>query len=261
MKRKLLDYLLALAILLMVWEGLSLALKTPALPSPMVAVPAFGRELFTSMGRHLLVSTWRVLASIALALILAVPLGLYVGRHERNDLFKARKSFLARWTPRIAPPLIYLIYPVPKVVLLPVIMVILGIGDTAKIFLITLVVFFQILVTARDAARSVSPGSVLSVVSLGARERHIYRHVIFPAALPKIFTALRISLGTAIAVLFLSETFATNVGIGYYVVETWSRIAYGEMFAGVIAMGLLGLVLYLILDWLERLTCPWEYLK
>lgn len=250
--------LLSVAILAVSWEVLSLALHSLALPGPLPAL----RALKKSLGEGLLVNVWistlRVVAALALSVAVAVPVGLYLGRQEQVDLVPRRRNWLSRWTPRLMPPLIYLTYPVPKVVFLPIVMVLLGIGDIAKAFFIALVVGFQILVTARDAARNVNRGSVLSVQSLGGGEWDIFRHVIWPAALPEIFTALRNGLGTAIAVLFLSETFATNSGIGYFMVDAWSRIAYDEMFAAVIAMGLMGLGLYLILDWLERLACPWR---
>lgn len=249
---------LAVIILLAGWEALSLLVQSLALPGPWPALLALRRSLGEGLLQHVWISTLRVVAALVISVVAAVPIGLYLGRQEQVDLVPRRRSWLARWTPRLMPPLIYVTYPVPKVVFLPIIMVLLGIGDTAKAFFIALVVGFQILVTARDAARGVSRGSILSVQSLGGGELDLFRHVIWPAALPEIFTALRNGLGTAIAVLFLSETFATNSGIGYFLVDAWSRIAYDEMFAAVIAMGLMGLALYLLLDWLEWLACPWK---
>lgn len=156
--------------------------------------------------------------------------------------------------------MIYLLYPLPKIVFLPVVMILLGLGDLSKIFLITLVVFFQILVTTRDAARNVSHAKILAVVSLGAGRLDIYRHVIWPAIIPEIFTALRIGSGTAIAVLFFAESFASSEGLGYYIMDAWTRSAYQEMFAGIIAMGLLGYLLYAGLDALDKKICPWKKL-
>ena len=174
---------------------------------------------------------------------LAVPLGLVIGRSPRID--------------SVAAPLIFLTYPVPKIVFLPVLLVLLGIGSLPKIALITLIVFFQILVTARDAARAIPAGSVLSVRSLGADRAQVFRHVVVPAALPDVFTALRISTGTAIAVLFFSESIAGTDGIGYYNIDAWSRIAYTDMFAGIIAMAVLGVVLYELLELAEARVCRW----
>lgn len=154
-------------------------------------------------------------------------------------------------------PVVFLTYPVPKVVFLPVLLVLLGIGDASKIALITLIVFFQILVTARDAARAIPTPSVLSVRSLGADRWQVFRHVVVPAALPEIFTALRISGGTAIAVLFFSESVAGTTGLGWYIMDAWGRVAYGEMFAGIIAMAFLGVLMYEVIEALELRVCRW----
>lgn len=238
--------LFALAALGALWQLLSWALQSPALPGPVESMQAFFHGLGSDLPPHLLHSSFRVIMSLILGLLLAVPIGLWLGRKEAID--------------RYLGAIVYLVYPVPKIVFLPVVLALLGLGDLSKVFLITLTVFFQILVTSRDAARSVSRPVLYSIRSLGARDWDIYRHVILPACLPQIFTSMRISLGTAIAVLFITETFATQEGIGFYLMDMWSRVAYDRMFAGVIAMGLLSLVLYWVLDWIEHRLCPWEYL-
>lgn len=243
------DYVIAVIILLAVWGLASMWLNRPYFPGPFAALSAFGTELGRDLGPHILVSTTRVLVSLVTALFPAVLLGMILGHVEKLD--------------RLASPLIYLTYPVPKIIFLPLVVTLLGLGNFSKIFLIWIVVFFQILVTTRDASRQVSKSMVDSVLSLGAGQSQIYYHVIFPACLPKILTALRISLGTAIAVLFFSETIASvgaYGGIGYFVMEAWARMAWNDMYAGIIAMGIMGFVLYLFLDWLEKKICPWEFL-
>ena len=226
------------------WHLLAVALNKPGLPTPGTALLAFFEQIPAGLGKHFLISSWRVLASIFISLLAGVPLGLWLGTEEKFDRFFA--------------PLVYLTYPIPKIVFLPVVMILLGLGDSSKIFLITLVVFFQILVTTRDAARSVSQAMILSVVSLGAKKLDIYRHVIWPAIIPDVFTALRIGSGTAIAVLFFAESIASSEGLGYYLMDAWSRYAYPEMFAGILAMGLLGYLLYVCLDELDKKICPWK---
>jgi NitT/TauT family transport system permease protein len=159
---------------------------------------------------------------------------------------------------RLFAPVIYLVYPIPKIVLLPVVLLLLGIGNLSKIFIIALILFFQILVVVRDEAANLRPELIASVRSLGAGRQAIFRFVYLPACLPAVLTSLRVSIGTAIAVLFFAESFATTSGLGYYIiVETWGRLAYAEMYAGVMAMSLLGLFLYLVVDRLERSFCPW----
>ena len=104
----------------------------------------------------------------------------------------------------------------------------------------------------RDEAANLHPELILSVRSLGAGRRALFRYVYFPASLPAVLTALRVSVGTAIAVLFIAEQSLTTYGLGYYiVVETYQVLRYPEMYAGILAMSLLGLALYFVIYNLE----------
>ena len=241
--RKIVGYAGALAVLLLAWAATAAMVNSPALPGPVIAIQTFIAQ-WAKIWPHIVISFWRVVAAMGIGTVLAVPLGLWLGRSPRADA--------------VAAPMIYLLYPIPKVVLLPVLLVLLGLGHAPKVVLIAIIVFFQILVTARDAAKAVPEPSVLSVRSLGASPLDIYRHVVVPAALPDIFTALRIGTGTAVAVLFLAESIAGSSGIGYYIVDAWGRIDYAAMFAGIIGMALLGVVLYEALDAVEGWATRWR---
>ena len=238
------DLLLATVILLLFWHLASAALSKPVLPPPVAVLRAFALGLPQDLGKHILVSGWRVIASIAIAIAFALPAGLGLGLSPAAN--------------RLAGPLIYLLYPIPKIVFLPVILLLLGIGNLSKVFVISLILFFQMLVVVRDEAATVRPELVASVRSLGAGRRALFRYVYLPACLPAVLTSLRVSIGTAIAVLFFAESFATTSGLGYYIiVETWGRLAYAEMYAGVMGMSLLGLALYFAVDRIQRQMCPW----
>lgn len=242
------DILLAALALLVVWEIAALILNREILPAPTVVLTAFVTQLPRSLGWHFVVSAWRVVASIALSVLLAAPAGLVLGQYPQVNRFFA--------------PVIYLTYPIPKIVLLPIVILFLGIGDASKIAIIFLILFFQVLVVVRDQASALRPELLYSVRSLGAGRRALLRFVYLPATLPAVLTAIRLSIGTAVAVLFFTESFATNAGLGYYViVDTFQRIAYPEMYAGVVAMSLLGLVLYFVVDYLERVLCPYLFAK
>jgi ABC-type nitrate/sulfonate/bicarbonate transport system permease component len=232
-----------IGFLLVGWQILSILLGTPAFPPPGQAVRSFLEIFRTDLIDHLEVSFYRVMVSLVIATILGVPLGLFLGKNKKAD--------------RLSAPLIYLTYPVPKVVFLPIILILLGIGNISKIVLITLIVFYQILVTTRDAAKNLPKEYILSIRSLRATERELYQHIYFPACLPAILTSLRLGLGTAMAVLFLVETYATREGIGFFIMDSWSSLAYDQMFAGIIAMGLMGFILYLFLDFSEKILCAW----
>ncbi|MDI3281034.1 MAG: ABC transporter permease [Bacillota bacterium] len=228
-----------------VWHLFSWWLNTPTLPRPLAVLQAFLDRRAEEVWGHVWVSGRRILISLGVGLVLGVPLGLYLGRNRRLDAITA--------------PFIHLTYPIPKIVFLPLLLIFLGLGDASRVVLITLAIFFQILVTTRDAARSLPQAAIYSIQSLGGTEWDVYRHVLFPYVLPRIFTALRISIGTAVAVLFFAESFATNSGLGYFIMDSWGRTDYERMFAGIVAMSLLGLTLYLGLETLEYWLCPWEF--
>ena len=243
MKRR--DLLYAVLVLLVLWQLAAWALNKPILPSPLLVGIAFVEELGGELPGHFLVSLWRVVASTFLAIALAAPAGLVLGQSKKlNSLFS---------------PLIYLLYPIPKVVFVPVVLLLLGIGDLPKIVIIFLILFFQVLVLVRDQAAALRPELIQSVRSLGAGRRALFRFVYLPASLPAVLTALRQSVGTAVAVLYVAELFATQKGLGYYIYFNGSTLFnYPAMYAGIVAMSLLGLGLYFTVDWLERRLCPWQ---
>ena len=152
-----------------------------------------------------------------------------------------------------------MLYPIPKVVFVPVVLLLVGIGDLPKIVIIFIIRFFQVLVLVRDQAAALRPELIQSVRSLGAGRRALFRFVYLPASLPAVLTALRQSVGTAVAVLYVAELFATQKGLGYYIYYNGSTLFdYPAMYAGIVAMSLLGLGLYFTVDWLERRLCPWQ---
>jgi NitT/TauT family transport system permease protein len=235
-------------MLLLAWQALAWALRLEVLPGPLVVAQALAREIPQGLGHHFLVSGWRVVASIVLATALAVPAGLVLGQSRRLN--------------RLASPIVYILHPIPKIVFLPILLLFLGIGDASKVFMIFLILFFPILVVVRDQAGALRPELIYSVRSLGAGRRALFRFVYLPATAPAALTAVRVSIGTAVAVLFFAESFATTSGLGYYIiVESWGRLAYPEMYAGVVAMSALGLLLYFATDRLERRMAPWMFLS
>ncbi len=251
------DLLLGTLFLLAAWQALAwligsgvlpIAARTNILPGPLQVIPIFLAELPGELGGHFLVSLWRVLASMALAVLLAAPAGLIMGQSRALN--------------RLLSPLVYLTYPVPKVVLVPVVVLFFGVGDLSKIVVITLILFFQILVLVRDAAASLRPELIQSVRSLGAGRRALFVYVYLPASLSAILTALRVSVGIAVAVLYVAELYATRQGLGYYIfLQGSSLFNYPAMYAGIMAMALLGLGLYFAVDRLERWLCPWVKLE
>jgi len=235
--------LISLLVLFVLWAAIAVIVNKPMLPTPWAVIYAFIVDLPKGLGEHILVSSWRILVSMLAAALIGVPLGLWLGQNRRWDKFVY--------------PMIYTTYPIPKITLLPIIILFLGIGDLSKIFLISLILVFQVLVIVRDASRNIPSEYVISLRSLGAGKRQIFRYVYFPACLPATLTALRLNVAVSIAVLYLAESFATNSGLGYYIMDTWQRLAYTRMYAGVLAMSLIGALLFILLAYLEEKLCRW----
>lgn len=237
--------LLTLALLAFAWAGTAAAVKRPFLPGPVETILRLGELLSTGIiGPHILASAWRVLAALVLAFVPATALGLAAGLHPRIDA--------------LAGPLLYVVHPLPKVVFLPLFFLFLGLGDEAKIALVAFIIFSQVAVSARDGARQIPPGLLEQMRVLGAGPWQLWRDVVIPASLPQLFSALRIALGTSVAVLFFAESFASESGLGWYIVDAWGRVAYTDMDAAIVALALLGVGLLALVDLAERLLCPWQ---
>lgn len=238
--------LTAVAATFTLWKAAAIMASSPILPHPEIVLDRFIDEAGTgAFWLHFWISLRRVVLSIILSWFLAFPLGAALGYSRTLD--------------RIFAPLIFMAYPVPKMVLLPVIVLLFGLDDISKIVLITLILFFQVLVSTRDGVRSINAKYYDSVESMGGTRSDIFRHVVFPAALPHSFTAIRISTGTAISVLFFAESFATTAGLGYLIMDAWARADYVMIFAGITGMSIMGLGLYMIVALLEKGACAWAF--
>lgn len=239
------DLALATLVLAALWEVAARLLGRPVLPAPTAVAVVLWRELPSGLALHAAASLMRVLGGVAVATAGAVPMGLLLAQSRR-----------AR---RLLSPMVYLVYPIPKVVLAPVILLLFGVGDLAKVLLIALVLFAQILVLVRDSAAAIRPELIESVRALGARRRSLLRYVYLPASLPAVLSALRQSVGTAMAVLYIAELFAANWGLGCYIhLRGATLMDYPAMYAGLVVMSLLGLGLFLAIDTAEQRMCPWR---
>lgn len=244
MKNKTPGFGMAILFLLLLWQLCSMAINKPFLPTPYASVVSLAESIADgTVLNDFAVSTMRIVISLLISLLIGVPLGIIIGTNKNINRFLS--------------PVIYVLYPLPKVVFLPIIVVLLGIGNLPKIVLIVLVIVFQIIVTTSDSAKSISNASLQSIKSLNANKLQIYRHLVFPYCLPSIYSALRISIGIAVAILFFAETFASTDGLGYFIMDSMQRRSYDLMYAGIIAMAFLGVILYEITALLERITCKW----
>lgn len=244
MKKRNYEIFWGLLFITLFWQLLALILNRSILPSPFEVVPLFFRLMTGELSLHFLASAARVLTSIIISVLLAVPIGLILGQSRKLN--------------RLISPVIAVLYPIPKIVFLPIVYVLMGISDFSKIFLISLILFFQILVVVRDEAMKLPEDLILSAKSLGAGRLGLYFFIYGPASIPGILTSIRISISTAIAVLFLAEQSLTEYGLGYFIiVKSYQILRYREMYAGILAISLLGAIFYLAIGLLEKKFCKY----
>ena len=243
--KKIILFLQGFLALHILWLLASLLLHTRVVPSPVAVYAHFGLFIEDNLLLHTLLSLFRVACGLVIALVAGFLAGYLMARSER-------------WN-RLLNPLVYLTYPVPKTALLPVVMLLFGLGDPSKITVIALIVVFQVIVVVRGAVMNIPAETYNYVKSLGATASQAFRHVTLPAILPELLTNTKVSIGTALSILFFTEGYGTHWGLGYYILDAWTRIDYPAMYLGILVIGLTGFGLFLGMDVLEERLCRWKH--
>jgi len=193
---------------------------------------------------HIWDSLFRVLVALALGILLGVPLGLFMG------VSKFFKSFFD--------PLIELYRPVPPLAWAPLILTIFGIKDDGKIFLLFMVAFAIMVISARTGASGTQLSKIRAAHSLGSTNRQIMWNVILPNALPEILTGIRIAIGVCWGTLVAAEMLAGTTGVGF--IENIARTVsdYELIWVTILIMGILGLLFDIMMRWVIGKTIPWR---
>lgn len=239
--------IVGLLLINLLWWVASITLSSTAIISPLKVYRALPALLSQEMGRHMWASLYRVLLGLPIAFVLGMSMAYAMYRWHRFG--------------RVMSAFTYLAYPIPKLALLPIVMLIAGLGDGGKITMIVLIILFQIIVNIRDSLYNIPRESFLITTSLGATSWQVYRHVLLPATLPDTLSTLRVAIGTAISVLFVTETYGTDKGMGYFIIDSWMRFDYISMYGGIAILSIAGFLLFLLTDLLELLLCPWQELS
>jgi len=124
--------------------------------------------------------------------------------------------------------------------------------------MIVLIIIFQIIITSRDAVKAIPEEIFRSLQSLGANKQQVFSEIIFPASLSEVLTATRLALGTAISILFFTETFGTEYGMGYFIMDSWMRVNYLDMYAGIVILSFMGFCIFSAIDIVEKYLCAWK---
>jgi NitT/TauT family transport system permease protein len=247
--RAILIGLISLVAFLIVWHLLTkyrvvFFVRFTNVPSPLAVYASFTKAIHDPRFLlHVLLSCRRIIFGFSLAALVAVPLGLVMGR------FKLIHEFVF--------PVSEVLRPIPAIAWVPMAIMLWPTNEQSIVFITFLGSFFPILVNTLHGMSLVDPVLVRAARCLGAREASIFREVYFPASLPHIFTGLTVGMGVAWVSLIAAEMISGQYGIGYFTWEAYSLVQYADIALGMIAIGVLGLTSSLLIRSAGRLAMPW----
>lgn len=200
--------------------------------------------VFERVRADVLPSLGRLAAGYAIAALLGIAAGVVLGRRPTLR--------------RMASPIIEFLRAIPAPALIPFAILVLGVEDDAKIFLIAIVCVFPILLNTIDGVAGVEPTllDTTRVYRIGRVDQ--LRYVVLPAAAPQIFAGLRTSLSLSLILMVISEMVASSNGIGYFILQSQRSFAITEMWSGILLLGLLGYLFNAVFTLIERRVLAWH---
>ncbi|GAB7526369.1 ABC transporter permease [Paraburkholderia sp. 2C] len=228
-------------LVLLLWQCLALSgvVSPRVLPSLGTVLEAFvGDALSGNLPYHALVTTGRTLAGFAIGSAAGVLIGFGLAR--------------VRWFEYLFEPVFFAGYPVPKIALFPIFTFLFGIGSPSKIAFAALECLYPVVVATHLASRATAREIVWAGQNMGMSRSTLLRHVLIPAALPGILNGLRIALPIGMTVVIVTEMIGDTHGLGFYIANAGATFRYDRLYAGMLAVGLVGLVLDRALVFVSR---------
>lgn len=243
--------LVTLISLLAVWTLVSvMAWVDPLfLPSPMIVLERF-YDLFShgymgiDLWAHIAASLMRMGVALIAAIVIAIPVGIAIGRHP---------SIAA-----VLDPIIEFYRPIPPLAYLPLIVIWFGIGEFSKTILIYLAIFAPIVIATASGVRGVDQSKIRAAQSLGASPKQIIQHIVLPSALPSILTGIRIGLGVGWSTLVAAELVGASEGLGFMVQSSSQLLATDVVVVGILLIAIIALTLEMGLRHLQKKWVPWD---
>lgn len=238
------NILYAIIVIHVVWFLLALGLHWDILPGPIAVYTYMPHLLKLNIGMHIYASLYRIFWGLGISIVVGVIIGIMIVRLPK---FGA-----------LVDPIIYFLYPIPKVALLPVLMLLFGLGEFSKIGMLIVAVVFQVIVSVRDQVKQVSSSLYHTLTVLNANHWEMFRYVTWPASLSGVISAVRIALGSSFAILFFTEVYGTEVGLGYFIMDEWMKMDYLAMYAGIIVISIVAFLMFMILSLLDDHFNRWR---
>src|SRR6266498_5192811 len=221
-----------------------LFLPTPERGLERLYESALGKLTDAPLAEHFGWSIFRVFTAFILACLTAIPVGIAMG--------------VSRIARGIFDPPIEFYRPLPPLAYLPLIVIWFGIEETAKIILIYLACFAPLAMAARAGVRGVMLEQINAAYSMGASKWQVIRHVVIPAAMPEIFTGMRIAIGFGWTTLVAAEMVAATVGLGQMVLNASNFLRTDVVIMGIVVIGGVAYLFDLLMRYVERVVVPWK---
>lgn len=245
--RELLISICTIGVILVGWEIASrLALITPQFFPPVTEVLAE----FTAMvannefQSHFLVSLRRIVISFGLGAILGIAAGVAMG--------------YSRIVKGVLDPFVSILYPIPKVVILPVMFLIFGVGETGRVLTITIGVFLVVAINTMEGVRELDEVYFDAALDNGTSRSQLVREVILPGALPQIFTGLTLGIGLTFILIVLIEMVGADSGLGWLIWDSWENFTITRLYVGILSINFLGIVFVYGTEWVGKVIAPWN---
>lgn len=224
---------------LCIWQLGALIYGPDVIPGPWATLQG-GRELISdgTLVQYIGISFYRVLVGWVLGSLLAVPVGLIIGKVNIIRIF--------------AEPFLNFIRFIPPIAFITLFLVWFGIGEQSKIALIMYATFFIVVLNTLTGVMAVEEDKIRSARSMGASEWQILLHVIVPATTPYIFTGIRLAMGTSYMAIIGAEMIASNEGVGYLIWNSRLFFRTDWIFVGLFCLGFMGFFTDRLFNWFGR---------
>lgn len=235
------------ALLLAAWEiaALTRAIDTRFFPAP----TAIFAELFAMLGsgelwEHTQVSLVRVIVGFVVGASLGIVLGLAIG--------------LLPFVAAVFEPLVDATFPIPKVGLLPLVIILFGLGEPSKYAIIAIAVVYLVLINTVAGVRQIERVYLDVGRNYHATRLMMFTDIAFPGALPTIMAGMKLGMGVSLIVIVTAESLAAKSGIGYLIWTSWQVFQVEKMYVGLVVSAILGFGTAVLLSALERVLVPWK---
>ena len=239
---------LSVVLFVAIWEAVVWIRDIPPifLPAPSSIAKYLGRMIADgSMEYHVLITFLRIMGGFLIAAVTGIALGVLMG--------------MSRLISRIADLWIAALYPLPKISLIPLLIIWLGTGESYKLVISAITAFFPIVMSTYSGIRQADPGLIEAARDLGANRRQVQWNVVLPCAIPSIFSGLQLGMGVTIILVVAAEMIggSSQSGMGYLLISAGQVMETEKVFAALIVLAVMGAVIIKTQQWIDRQIAPW----